>query len=514
MLNKKISPLSRLFFAVITAGIFTVNFNSGSISLLQAKEQIGAAQPPVQINNLAKQLNETFNSVSNSVIPTVVSINVKIEPKQSSRNFRQEMPDFEDFFGFSPFGDGGSTPFNPGPVEGSGSGVIISSDGYIVTNNHVVEDAVEIKVTTYDKKTYKAKLIGNDPATDLAVIQIEASGLPTAYFANINDVKIGEMVLAVGNPLGLNSTITQGIISAISRGSLNLGGRSGSKQNIENYIQTDAAINPGNSGGGLFDLTGSLVGINTAIASRSGSFIGYGFAVPIDLVKAVSEDLIEDGKIDRGYIGVMFEPVNEAMAKAVGLNKITGTVVQEVKKRSPAEKAGVETGDIILEVDGREVSSANQLQGLVFTKKSGDNITLTILRDGKKINKTITLEPLDDNSFAFNSKVDKGNLKFDVDEDAYEAKIPSIGITVEKINSDKKNDLGVDYGVIVNKVEKGSDGEQNGLTPGTIILKADKQNVNSPADLHKVLKNKKSGDAVLLQVKNRGVNRMLAIIIN
>ncbi len=513
----KINSLRILLSFVVCGGLLIANANSGNSTLLfakESKEKIGAAQPPLQMNSLAKQLNETFNSVSNAVIPTVVSINVKLDRKVSQRS--SPFQDFggggfEEFFGF-PFG--GGSPMQSMPAEASGSGVIISANGYIVTNNHVVEDANDIKVTTYDKKTYKAELIGTDPTTDLAIIKIDASKLPVAYFANVNDVKIGEMVLAVGNPLGLNSTITQGIISAIGRGSLNLRSGQSGKQTVENYIQTDAAINPGNSGGGLFDLNGSLIGINTAIASQNGSFIGYGFAVPIDLVLAIADDLIEDGKIDRGFIGIQYEPVSEAMAKALKLDKITGAVVQDVVKKSPAEKAGIEVGDVITEIDGKEINTANQLQGIVFTKKAGEKINISIIRDGKKEVKTIVLDRLEDkNSNSGKLGITDQTINLDIDDNAYEAKIPGLDITVEKLNTNNKNDYGVDYGVIISKVERGSEAQQNGLLPGTIILKADRQKVNTPSELNKIVKGKKSGDAVLLQVKYKDINRMIAIII-
>lgn len=519
MRKQKVYPANFRFMSafggmLLSGALFLSVFSfSSTDSFAKEKDvKIGASSAPTQMNSLAKQLNETFHSVSNAVLPTVVSINVKFEKKSSPNQNYQEFEGFEDFFGF-PFGGGGRgfSPFDNTPSEGSGSGVIISENGYIITNNHVIDNASEIKVTTYDKKTYTAELIGTDPATDLAVIKIDASKLPLAYFANIDDVKIGEMVLAVGNPLGLNSTITQGVVSAIGRGSLNLRARGG-KQTVENFIQTDAAINPGNSGGGLFDLNGALIGINTAIASQNGSFIGYGFAVPIDLVKNIAEDLIEDGEINRGYIGVQFEPVSEAMAKALNMEKIIGVVVQDVVKKSPAEKAGIEIGDVIIAVDGKEITSSNQLQGLVFTKKSGEKVELTLLRDGKKSKKTLTLDPLDKKSDKTKSN-DNSKFEDDVDTETIEAKINGLEITVEKLNSESKSDYGVDYGVIVTKVERGSDAQKNFIQPGTIILKADKKKINSPYDLSKIIRDKKSGDAVLLQVKFKDVNRMVALII-
>ncbi len=506
MNRQKLSSISLIMLGFLIGALFAVNFNPNLISNMFANDNIGAQNPPVKISPLAKQLNETFTSVSQAVLPTVVSINVKIETKQSQKSYgNNPFEGFGDFFNFGPYGQQ-----EQAPSEGSGSGVVLTSNGYIVTNNHVVEDAIDIKVTLYNKKTYKAKLIGNDPMTDLAVIKIEEDDLTPAYLANIDDVKLGEMVLAIGNPMGLNSTITQGIISSIGRGQLSLNRKNG-EQTIENYIQTDAAINPGNSGGGLFDLNGSLVGINTAIATRTGTFMGYGFAIPIDLVKAIAMDLIDDGKIDRGYIGVKIQSVDEAMAKAVGLDKVIGVTIQEVNKKGPADKAGLEIGDIIIEVDGKEVKTSNELQGQIFTKKSGDAVNLTIWRDAKKITKKVTLEPLD-GSFVSTDKAQKG-AEPDVENDSYEVTLKSLGITVEKITSDKKDDYGVDYGVIISKVQIGSVAAEKGLTPGTIIQKADRQKVETPYDLNKIIKNKKPGDAVLLQLKFKNISRMEAIII-
>jgi serine protease Do len=506
MNRQKLSSVNLIMLGILIGALFAVNFNPNLISNMFANDSIGAASAPVKISPLAKQLNETFTSVSQAVLPTVVSINVKIESKQTSKNNgNNPLEGFGDFFGFSPFGQQ-----EQGPTEASGSGVVLTSNGYIVTNNHVVEDAVDIKVTLYNKKTYKAKLIGNDPMTDLAVIKIEESNLTPAFLANIDDIKLGEMVLAIGNPMGLNSTITQGIISSIGRGQLSLNRKNG-EQTIENYIQTDAAINPGNSGGGLFDLNGSLVGINTAIATRTGTFIGYGFAIPIDLVKAIAMDLIDDGKIDRGYIGVKIQSVDEAMAKAVGLDKVIGVTIQEVNKKGPADKAGLEIGDIILEVDGKEVKTSNELQGFIFTKRSGESVNLTLWRDGKKISKKVTLEPLDGKTVS-TDEAQKGSEP-DIDNNSYEINLKTLGITVEKLTSDKKDDYGVDYGVLINKVERGSLAAEKGLAPGTIIQKADRQKIETPYDLNKIIKNKKPGDAILLQVKYKNLSRMEAIII-
>ena len=303
---------------------------------------IGASAPPVSMNQYAKAINDAMIAASEAVNPTIVSISVIVEDNRS-RSFRG-FGDLDDFFGFpfgSPFGrgDGNKEDNKKNYTRSGGSGVIVTSDGYIVTNCHVVDNAAEdgITVITSDKKEYAAKLIGKDSLTDLAVIKIEAKDLKLAHFGNADELKPGQMVIAVGNPLGLNHTVTQGIISALGRGQF---GTRNNPYAIENYIQTDAAINPGNSGGGLFDLNGSLIGINTLIASTSGGFQGYGFAIPIDIVKSTVQDLIAVGKVNRGYMGAQVAELDDKFAKNLGLDKVEGVLIQDVNKNSPAEKAG------------------------------------------------------------------------------------------------------------------------------------------------------------------------------
>ncbi|MES2766996.1 MAG: trypsin-like peptidase domain-containing protein, partial [Bacteroidota bacterium] len=305
--NSRKSPLL-LAIALIGVGIvfgviLVTGFGSNSLTRAFAGgvDDIGAKTPPVSVGSEGRILNDAFVSASKAVTPTVVSISVIGESKTPQNPFGDMFP----FLGPGEGGDDEESPRGKGgqKVQGSGSGVFITADGYIVTNNHVIEDADEggITVTTGDRREYTAELIGRDPLTDLAVIKIEGNGFPVAHFANKDDIRVGEWVIAVGNPLGLRSTVTSGIVSAIGRGNLNM---SKDSYAVENFIQTDAAINPGNSGGGLFNLQGSLVGINSAIATRTGYYQGYGFAIPTDMVKAVALDIMEDGKVDRGYIGV------------------------------------------------------------------------------------------------------------------------------------------------------------------------------------------------------------------
>lgn len=485
---------------IILLIIIISNFNS--VSNLFAQDSIGASKPPVELSPQIDALNNAFVAVSEAVLPTVVSINVEIETSTSNNQFHDQFKDFFEFFGI-PQEEGEEQGRRRS--EGSGSGVIIAENGYIVTNNHVVENAVNISVKTYDKKEYKAELIGTDPLTDLALIKIDANALPLVHLADMDKVRIGEWVVAVGNPLGLNSTVTTGIVSAIGRGELSLL-RDKDGYSIENFIQTDAAINPGNSGGGLFNLHGSLVGINTAIATRTGTYIGYGFAIPIDLVRSVVMDLMDDGKINRGYIGVSIRTVDEVVAKSLGLDRVEGALVHNILKDSPAEKAGVESGDVILEVDGKKIATSNELQSTIVMKRAGDKVNLTIWRDGKKINKTVKLEPRDkDTEIASASKGDD-----QIEEAKASVDFDQLGFTAETLNKDIKENFDVKQGAYVSKVKRYSLAEQRGLAPNGVIIKADRKEIKSPSDLKKIIDSKKAGETILLHLKYKDQTRIVA----
>lgn len=488
--------------AIITLIIAIINPDFIHLSA-QTNTKIGADNPPVQIPDIVRQYNQAVIDASNAVLPTVVSITVETETELNDP-FSDFFRDFHPFFDFD---DKGGKP-EKRRREASGSGVIISADGYIVTNNHVVEKAIEngIKVTLNDKTEHEAKLIGTDPSTDLAVIKIDAKGLTPAYLGNIDNVKIGDFVIAVGNPLGLTSTVTSGIISAIGRGPL---GMQNNPYSIENYIQTDAAINPGNSGGGLYDLSGSLIGINTAIATQTGGFMGYGFAIPIDIVKRVAQDLIAYGHINRPWLGVQISNVDETTAKAVKLPKVYGALVQDIVKDSPAEKAGIEQGDVIIEIEGEEINSTNELQSIVIKHRIGETIKLKIWRNGKEIEKNVKLAPREDSLELVESKSDS---KFNSKPDDFKpVKIDKIGIEVKPLTGDLKKKYGVENGVLVSDVDVNSPTRKRGITPNTVILSADQQDINSATDLKKIIDSKKPGDAILLKVKSQDATRLVAI---
>jgi len=458
----------------IVFGIALVStFDTGGIgSVFAANKEIGAKNPPITLSPQVQAINDAFTSASKTVNATVVNIKVITESKAVNKDLR----DLFRFFGGPEDAPGGGGEEREMPKqEGAGSGVIISTDGYIITNNHVVDEAKEdgITVILSDKKEYKAKLIGKDPLTDLAVIKVEANNLPVAHIGNSDEVAIGEMVIAVGNPLGLNS-----------------------------FIQTDAAINPGNSGGGLFNLRGSLIGINSAIATRTGGYMGYGFAIPSNLMKAVALDIIEDGKVDRGYIGISLRPVDEVSAKSLKLDKVIGALVDDIIKDSPAEKAGIEPGDVILELDGKPVNSSNDLQSLVAQRRAGDKVNLKIWRDGKSITKSVTLKKRDDDKMASNDEGVTGSANTTEDNSNGTVSFKDLGFTINPLSEKNKTDLEVEKGVFVSKVEPYSVAGQRGLSSGIAIVKADKQEITKTGQIKKLLKDRQ-GEVVILQIKTK-----------
>ncbi len=454
---------------------------AGAANAADTKSQLGAASPPVRLSTQVETLNDAFVAVSEAVNPQVVSISVM--GNDEGRNF----------FGRST------------PREAAGSGVIISNDGYIVTNNHVVEDAAEngIRVITNSREEFDAQLIGTDKLTDLAVLKINVTNMSHAYFGGSEDVNVGQWVVAVGNPLGLRSTITAGIVSAIGRGQLGL---NQDAYAVENFIQTDAAINPGNSGGGLFDLEGKLIGINTAIASRTGYYSGYGFAIPSDLVRSVVDDLIEDGKINRGYIGVRIGTIDAADAKAFGLSRVQGVKVIEVMPNSAGEEGGLKEFDVILEVDGHEVATSQDLQSIVAQHRAGDRVELTIWRDDQTLTKHVRLKSRDDESETFADAIPgEQNDKDDFEPIEFE----NLGITVAPLTDEVRDELDIDYGVVVTAVNpRSAVARSRKIVQGDVITKADRSKINSPNDLKDIVERKEAGDAILLQLNNRGNTRI------
>ncbi len=440
------------------AAIYSRYFNpQQSLSLRNS-----APKQNVQLTSFSNSSNESpcdFTKAADMSIHAVV--HVKTFYNQKSGNFDP----FQNFFG---------NPFNQQrqPQEASGSGVIITDDGYIVTNNHVVDDADKVEVTLNDNRTFTAKVVGTDPSTDLALLRIDEKGLPFIMYGNSDDVKVGEWVLAVGNPFNLTSTVTAGIVSAKAR---NIGILP-DQYKIESFIQTDAAVNPGNSGGALVNTHGQLVGINSAIASNTGSYTGYSFAIPVNLVKKVVDDLVEFGNVQRGFIGVSIRDIDSKLADEKGLKETKGVYVAGLTNDGAAKNAGIEEGDIITKVGDVEVNSTPQLQEQIGRFRPGDKVNVSVLRDGKERLCTVVLKNKDGNTNVV--KTDQV-LNF-------------LGATFQNVPKEAKSKLGIESGVQVSKMMAGKL-RSSGIREGFIITSVDKKPIRTTADLEDALKTKQGG---------------------
>jgi Do/DeqQ family serine protease len=375
----------------------------------------------------------------------------------------------------------------------TGSGVIISADGYIVTNNHVVSESSELEVVLNDKRSFKAKVVGTDPNTDLAVIKIEANALPFLNFGNSDDIRVGEWVLAVGNPFDLESTVTAGIISAKGRGIGILGEKGGGTgvNPIESFIQTDAAVNPGNSGGALVNLKGELIGINTAIISKTGNFTGYSFAVPVSLVRKVSGDLLKYGTVQRGFLGIsQMREVNNKVAEELDLKAIEGIYIGgfgEASINSAAKAAGMKVGDVVTKIDGMRINTISKLTEAVGRHKPGDVIKVIVNRDGQDKELNVTLKNL-----SGNTNIVKG------DEVASMAAgnavtLESLGVKVAELSAEEKEAFNLDGGVKIVKLSSGILADQIQIEEGFVITKVDGKPVKSARELVKLIGGRKSG---------------------
>ncbi len=479
---------------VIFGAAVVINFDSISPGSAQTKSvKLGANRPAAAINPDLKMMNNAFMNVAKNATPSVVSIVVTTKAKKPSGK------NLDEFFKFFP-----DFKYHMPPEEqsqGAGSGVIVTADGFIITNNHVIDDAADdgIEVVLNDTRRYHAKLIGTDPLTDVAVIKVDASDLPVAALGNSDDVQVGQWAIAIGNPLGLNSTVTAGIISYIGR---NIG-IIGDSYGVENFIQTDAAINPGNSGGALVNIAGEVIGVNTAIATTNQRYQGYGFAIPINLVKTVAEDLILHGKVDRGYIGVQIGAVDETFAKANGLDKAEGVLVQQVLEGSAAQEAGVKDGDIIFSVDKKPVNAPNELQTMIAGKHPGDKVTLQIWRDGKNMEKIVRLKPRSENTTVAANDDANSDDESMTEEQKQAATIhfDKLGFSVQKADIKAKKERKVDSDVMVTDVKPYKEAWNRFLQEGDIVVEADRQQITTLSSFNKIIQSKKPGDAVMLRVK-------------
>jgi len=445
-----------------------------------------------------------FTQAAAAVTPAVVYIRTTYSASQSGNGGQDQM---EQMFG-DMFGMRRRQP--SGPQRASGSGVIISTDGYIVTNNHVVEKADKIEITTNDHRQFSAKVIGTDPNTDLALIKINATDLPIIKFGNSDEAKVGEWVLAVGNPFNLASTVTAGIVSAKGRNVNIIGHENDQDQDnsfsdrtqssiptlnkgIESFIQTDAVINPGNSGGALVNTKGELIGINSAILSHTGSYEGYGFAIPINLAKKVLNDIEKFGKVKRGYVGVSFVALDPDQAERLNIKITNGLYVDQLVKGGGAEQAGIHKGDIITKVDGTTIYESSDLQEKVGRLQPGDKVKLTVLRDGKEQTFAVTLKA--DNSTAL-----VANTKSKSTEEIYN----NLGASFAPLSSAQKQKYNMKSGVLVTQVRPGRMFDQLGIEEGSVITAINKVAVNSPEAIDQAISNAKDGILIIAGVSPDG----------
>ena len=435
-----------------------------------------------------------FTEVTKAVTPAVVNITSRVA-RMRDRGPRDPMDEFfrSPFGPFGPFGPQGPMPPHEPRGGGMGSGVIVSPDGYIITNNHVVDGASELTVTLPDKREFKGKIVGTDPKTDLAVIKIDASNLPHVRWGDSSKLQVGEYVLAVGNPFGLNSTVTLGIVSALGRGHMGI-------TQYEDFIQTDAAINPGNSGGALINTAGELVGINTAIISQTGGYQGVGFAVPASMAKPVFESIVKTGKVVRGHLGVAIQDLTQDLAKSFGLKQAKGALVSSVAEDSPAQRAGLKQGDVIVAYQGKPVEDAAALQREVTHTPVNTKATLKIIRDGREQEVTVTI-----GEQAETVKVASADFST---ENAL------AGLEVQSLDLQAARELGLHgkvQGVVVVNVEPDSLADRAGLAQGDVIKEINRQPIKSVRDYEKIVSNLKKDESVLLLINRRGTALFITV---
>src|SRR5580692_5222878 len=466
------------------------------IKPISAGAAVAPAAAPLDDNSVSPllSLDRAMETLAARVTPAIV--NVAVTSRGRNEGPQSEIPDdIQRFFGpFGPQGPRGQMrPQEPQIERGIGSGVIISPDGYIVTNNHVIDGAVDIRVTMSNRKILVAKLIGSDTLTDLAVIKVDATNLPSVPWGSSTELHPGQTVLAFGNPYGFRFTVTRGIVSALNRPNPFADDR----RKPGEFIQTDAAINPGNSGGPLVNAHGEVVGINTFLVSSSGAFSGMGFAIPAQIVRPTVEELIRDGKVTHGYMGIGISDVTPENSKFFDVSDASGAVVTQVEPNSPAAKAGLKVGDVIAELDGQKVTDAGQLQVEVGQKTPGTTINLQVIRDGKNTTLPVTLEAMGsrDNDGTETAEGDHGKMHW--------------GIGLSDMTPDLREQLQAPkdvHGAVVEQVQPGSSADNAGLQRGDVIVQVNRHDVQSASDVQQALGSVPKGKDALILVWSNGGN--------
>jgi len=457
-----------------------------------APKIVVADSPPVQNGNVS------FATGFAPIIPKVIPAVVNISSTKVVDTLQKGAPFFSDPFFRQFFGNQFPQQFNQPRQQHEhalGSGVIVSADGYILTNNHVVEDAEEVSISLADKREFKARIIGTDPRTDIAILKVDAENLPTLKLGDSSKVQVGNFVLAVGDPFSLSQTVTAGIISATGRGNLGI-------EDYEDFIQTDASINPGNSGGALVNVNGDLIGINTAILTGDGSQgnQGIGFAIPINMVRMVMDQILKNGRVVRGYLGAWIQPVTPDIAKAFGLDKTYGALLGDVDPDGPAGKSGLQRGDIVLEMNGKKITETKDFRLEIAMTAPKTPVTLTVYRKGITKDYSVTLGELP--STSEKAEATKGSA-----DSALQ------GLSVETLTPEIADQLGLPaktYGVVVDGVDPASRAAETGLRRGDVIQEVNHQKVVNMAEFSSALRQAKEGSILLLV--NRGGNTMYVVL--
>lgn len=482
----------RSFLPIFLAN--TVMILPGACMAKETKTVANQTAPSPDVSYL-QQLSKGFTSVAKKATPAVVFIRCEVsnpEPDEMGGPYGYSSPfdnmgeDFLNrFFGIPPR----SMPNRQAPQISQGSGFITSSDGYVVTNNHVVKGADKITVVLDDNRELDATLVGTDPQTDLAVLKIDGKDLPYLNFANSDQIDVGEWAIAIGSPFQLEASVTVGVVSAKGRQNLKI-------TDLEDFLQTDAAINPGNSGGPLLNLNGDVIGVNTAIVSRSGGYMGIGFAIPSNMAKTIAGQIIDKGSVTRGFIGVSLQPVDKDIADAFGLPKAEGALVSEVVKDSPADKGGLKQGDIILKINSNPVKSVGAFRNEISLMNPGSTVKLEINRKGQITTLNVVLGNAQDKVATSSSAQTK------------------LGIEVEALNPQLARQLGLsssDMGVVITKIRPGSPASMAGLRPGYLIQAVNHKRVENLSDFNEAITDAGAKNRLLLLIKQNGITRFYSI---
>ncbi len=501
--RKKAAALVALIGLGFTLGILFTSQVDLDVRWRGAPAQVVAADTKADAQQAIREASRLFTDVAKEVTPSVVTISSSkvFRPSAAQRRSRPRddapMPDnpFDFFHRF--FDEGGPGENREFRQQGLGSGVIVNRDGYIITNNHVIAEADEIQVGFSDGRHVPAKLIGTDPKTDIAVVQVDVKDLPddlpAAEMGDSDALEVGEWVLAIGSPFSenLSHSVTAGIVSAVGRSYVGL-------TDYEDYIQTDAAINPGNSGGALVDMEGNVIGINTAIATRSGGSQGVGFAIPINMARNIMESLIRDGKVVRGWLGVLIQNVTDEIAEARKLKVNEGVIVGDVTKASPAEKAGLKRGDVITAIDGTAIKNTAQLRNMVARTQPGTRVDLSIIRDGRTKRVALTLGELPEDAAA--------------PEEVVEKSVEKLGIEVSAITPElaERYELDREKGAVVTDVASGSLADRYDIREGDVILEVNSEPISSLREYERAIEGIDDSETVLFLVERGGNTHYVA----